>query len=124
MNKHLSGNLFTKQALTVKETALSNQIAKYLSLRGFYHDRLNSGKIRIGSRVVTLCREGTPDRFCIISGRIVFVEVKQKDKKPTQAQLQRHEELKAAGAVVLVTDSFNDFEQKFKAALAQLSESF
>src|SRR5436190_892421 len=96
-NKNLSGNLFTKKALTIKETPLSACIAEWLDVHKIYNDRLNSGKLKtvkshfdINQRKwvdgkpywVSLCKTGTPDRFAIVRGHIIFIEVKQKDKKP------------------------------------------
>jgi hypothetical protein len=112
-NKNLSGNLFTKQALTIKETALSASIAEWLDLKRVYNDRLNSGKIKFGTRMIHLCKTGTPDRFAILEGQIIFIEVKQKGKKATTEQLMRHNELRNSGAIVIVADSFDDFERKF-----------
>lgn len=105
--------MFTKQTLTIKETALSASIAEWLDVKRIYNDRLNSGKIKSGNRMIHLCKPGTPDRFAILQGRIVFIEVKQKGKTATAEQLKRHEELRASGAFVIVADSFDDFERKF-----------
>ena len=109
----MSGNLFTKQALAVKETSLSASIAEWLDLKRVYNDRLNSGKIKLANRMIHLCKPGTPDRFAIIEGQIIFIEVKQKDKKATPEQLKRHDELRRAGASVIVVDSLEDFIDKF-----------
>jgi hypothetical protein len=113
-NKNLSGNLFTRQPLTITETALSASICDYLDARRIYNDRLNSGKIFTGNYVVHLCKTGTPDRFAIVRGTAVFIEVKKKDKKPTPEQTERHAELRRAGAVVITTDSYDDFVRQFK----------
>jgi hypothetical protein len=112
-NRNLSGNLFTKQALTIKETALSASIAEWLDLKHIHNDRLNSGKIKVGQRMIHLCKPGTPDRFAIVGGIIIFIEVKQKDKTATAEQLKRHDELQASGAFVIVADSFEEFERQF-----------
>jgi hypothetical protein len=117
-NKNLSGSLFSKQALTIKETALSASIAEWLDVKRIYNDRLNSGKIRAGNRMIHLCKAGTPDRFAIINGFVIFIEVKQKGKTASPEQLTRHDELRSSGAIVIVVDSFEDFETKFKALLA------
>lgn len=102
-----------KQTLTIKETALSASIAEWLDLHRIYNDRLNSGKIKSGSRMIHLCKTGTPDRFAIVEGHIIFIEVKQKGKSATTEQLKRHDELRASGASVIVADSFEEFERKF-----------
>ena len=118
-NKNLSGNLFTKQALTASEAVVSKMIEQFLDARKIYNDRLNSGKIfianksGIGGRMFSGCKKGTPDRFFIIRGKIYFVEVKKLGKKPTPEQIERHAELRNSGAVVLVADSFDNFEAQF-----------
>lgn len=124
-NLNLSGNLFTKQKLTIKETPLSAQIAEYLSLRRIYNDRLNSGAVEVVRKScvkgvwktyqnwMQLCKKGTPDRFAILCGFIIFIEVKMLGKEPTDDQLTRHDELRASGAIVIVADSFDSFKEQF-----------
>ena len=127
-NKNLSGNLFTKQTLTIKETPLSAMIKEYLDVHRIYNDRLNSGKVQIIKKYfckksnqwkefrnwLYLCDEGTPDRFAIVEGFTIFIEVKQKGKLPTDVQLQKHNELRTkAKAVVITVDSFEDFIRQF-----------
>ena len=127
-NKNLSGNLFTKQTLTIKETPLSATIKEYLDVHRIYNDRLNSGKVQIIKKYfckktnqwkqftnwLYLCAEGTPDRFAIVEGFTIFIEVKQKGKTPTDAQLLKHDELRTkAKAFVIVVDSFDDFIKQF-----------
>jgi hypothetical protein len=119
-NKYLSGSLFTKKALTIKEAPLSDSIRVYLDRKQIYNDRLNSGKLKVGSRMIHLCKKGTPDRFAIVAGRIIFIEVKMKDKKPTPEQLERHQELERSGAIVLVAHSLEDFISQFKKNLDYL----
>lgn len=113
MNNKLSGGLFTKKTLTPKEGIISAQIAEYLDHRHIYNDRLNSGKIFTGKRCIVLCKEGTPDRFCIHHGRIIFIETKMQGGKPRANQLARQQELTAAGALVINCDSLDDFIRQF-----------
>lgn len=132
-NKNLVGNIFTKEALTAKETALSASIKDYLDAHSIYNDRLNSGVVQIVKKHpgkngwreyrnwLHLCAVGTPDRFAVISGFIIFIEVKQRGKLPTAVQLAKHDELRAkAGAYVIVCDSFEDFERKFGEVRAEI----
>lgn len=49
---------------------------------------------------------GLPDRMCLLpKGKIVFVEVKSKGKKPRKIQKIVHDRLKGLGFLVLVVDS-------------------
>lgn len=124
-NKNLSGGLFAAKPapLTIRETPLSKQIAEYLDARGIYNDRLNCGRVETkrGSWIY-LCKVGTPDRFAIVRGQIIFIEVKMRDEKPTTIQIVKHEELKRAGSIVVVADSFDDFQQQFSAIRAAIIE--
>ena len=127
-NKNLSINTFTKETLPIKESALSATIKEYLDVHRIYNDRLNSGKVEIVKKYfckktnqwkefrnwLHLCAEGTPDRFCIIEGFTIFIEVKQRGKKPTPEQLAKHDELRTkAKAFVIVVNSFEDFVKQF-----------
>jgi hypothetical protein len=122
-NKHLSGGLFMAkpQPLTIRESSLSAQIADYLSDRRIYNDRLQCGKIetKCGSWI-HLCKTGTPDRFAIIRGQIIFIEVKKFGKKATPEQLERHEKLEHSGAVVINADSFQNFITQFNEIRRQI----
>lgn len=96
------------------EQTVSKQIQSYLDARHIYNDRLNAGKVRIGSRYIQFAKNGTPDRWCLVKGKMVFIEVKRKGKKPTPEQLERHEELRSHGAVVIVSDSLESFIESFE----------
>jgi hypothetical protein len=122
-NKNLSGGLLSSRPkpLTIRETPLSARITDWLDARRIYNDRLQCGKIQTaGGSWITLCKTGTPDRFAIIRGQIIFIEVKQRNEKPTPDQLEKHLELMRAGAIVLVADSFDQFVYKFSAIRASL----
>jgi hypothetical protein len=121
-NKHLSGNLFTKTPLTIRETSLSARIAEYLNAKGIYHDRLNCGMVKTShGKWLHLCKTGTPDRFAIVRGYIVFIEVKKQGEKPTPEQINRHEELRKSGAIVLVVDTYEGFIKEFSAINGNLN---
>ncbi|QOR46917.1 VRR-NUC domain-containing protein [Trueperella pecoris] len=48
---------------------------------------------------------GVPDRICIMSGRIVFVELKAPGRQPRPIQHRRIQQLTDHGMSVLVVDS-------------------
>lgn len=125
-NKNLAGGLVGARPspLSIRETPLSAQIARWLAARGIYTDRLQCGGVRTSAgHWLALCQPGTPDRLCIVRGRAVFVEVKTRGEKPRAAQLKKHDELRRAGAVVIVADSFDDFRSQFTAIRAALEQS-
>lgn len=136
-NNNLSGNLFTKKALTIKETPLSASIGEWLDLHRIFNERINAGKVKVVKSYfnktlnkwidyppfwMQLAEEGTPDRRAMLphpSGFgvvIVYIEVKQLGKKPTDVQLKMHDKLRKIGAIVISVDSFDDFLTQFKAA--------
>lgn len=117
-NKNLSGGLFAAKPtpLTMKETSLSNQITDYLNYRSIYNDRLQCGKIQtVRGNWIHLCKIGTPDRFAIVRGRIIFIEVKKFKQITTTEQVERHHLIRLSGAIVIVVNSFDDFICKFNA---------
>lgn len=61
---------------------------------------------------------GFPDLLGVIpgSGRAVFIEVKAKGKKPTQAQLDFLAKVRAKGAVALWADSVDSAIRQFEEA--------
>ena len=54
-------------------------------------------------------RRSVPDRIITLpNGKIVFVEVKNTGKKPTELQLRDHERRRALGCDVRVIDNMED----------------
>ena len=124
-NKNPAGGLFQAKptALTQKESSLSSQIAEYLRGRGIYNERLNSGRVETQSGYwITLCERGTPDRLAIVRGQAIFIETKTLGKKPTPEQLEKRDELKRAGAIVIVAGSYEQFIYHFDAIRAAIEE--
>lgn len=117
----------------IRETPLSKQIQQLLNALGLENDRIQAGKLIIPSeyerkdgtktkhtRVITLAKKGTPDRWCLIHKRWCLLEIKVKGKKPTKEQIQRHRELAAAGAIIINGDSFESFESQIKQLMKDL----
>lgn len=122
-NKNLSGGLFAAKPtpLTIRETPLSAQIEDWLDAQNIYNDRLQCGKVQTTrGHWITLCKTGTPDRFCIIRGQIVFIEVKTFGEKPSEEQHARHKELRESGAIVIVADLFETFVNQITAIRAAI----
>ena len=125
-NSNLSGGLFASgkpQPLTIKETPLSAQIKEYLDNRGIYNERLNCGKIQTArGDWLTLCEKGTPDRLAIVCGQVVFIETKMFGKKAGSDQLNKHDELRRSGAVVIIADDYFKFIAEFSAIRAEIEQ--
>lgn len=114
-NNNLAGGLFADQPLTAREMLLSQMIAEYLDARNIYNDRLQCGAATRNGRFIRLCKTGTPDRFAVLRGQIIFIEVKTRGAKPSAAQQAKQLELMCHGAIVLVADSFDEFVAQFAA---------
>ncbi len=122
-NKNLSGGLFAAKPtpLTIRETSLSAQITEWLDARNIYNDRLQCGQFQTPSgHWMRGSKRGTPDRFAIIRGQIVFIEVKKYHEKVSADQHAKHVELRQSGAVVIVADNFNKFVSEFTAICSQI----
>jgi len=68
-------------------------------------------------------KNGTPDRFAIIRGQIIFVEVKRAGQKSNDAQTNQQNILRYSGAIVIVADSLDKFISEFSAIRAIIEES-
>ena len=52
-----------------------------------------------------------PDRMFIRRGIVLFIEFKRPGERPTELQRLEHEQLAAHGALVIWTDSFDEFKE-------------
>lgn len=117
----------------IKETPLSKQIRDLLDALHLENDRIQSGRLYVVTKYRTkagadkehgrwiwMSKAGTPDRWCMIHKRLVFIEVKTKSKKPTPIQLQRQDELRASGAIILNVDSFEMAEREIRQLIKYL----
>jgi hypothetical protein len=85
----------------VNETRISKAIGDYLNSLRIYNLRLNSGRLKAAGGWVYLCPQGTPDRFALVNGHPLFIEVKQPGKSATDAQEETHERIRRAGGIVI-----------------------
>lgn len=72
-------------------------------------DRLKAKGYLVVKLVVT-SMFGIPDLMAIKDGSVVFIEVKQPGKKPTDLQVATHVKLRRAGAKVLLASSIADID--------------
>lgn len=59
------------------------------------------------TKLIQTTTNGIPDLMLIKHGRVVFIEVKAKGKKPEELQLYRHAEMRGYGVEVYWTDDLN-----------------
>lgn len=79
----------------MKEQQLQSKIKNNLKAKGW-----------IVIKTIRLSEAGYPDLFCFKNGRTVFIEVKARGNKPTPLQNLRHEQLRAQGFEVIVTNTY------------------
>ena len=115
-----------KQSLNPSEHSIQTQIINYLKYKGWYVQRLNSGRMPYEYKgrkgFMMLAEKGTPDIFAFRKGttiagkfkqvRLLFIEVKREGNKPTLAQQHKMEELSEKGAVCLVATSIEDVQEQ------------
>lgn len=91
-------------------------VLEYLRLRGIPADRKQSGTLHLGGRWVNLGEPGWPDVVGCLppAGRLLAVECKAAGKRPSEAQTERLEELRRAGALVVVAYCVADVEKALK----------
>lgn len=68
----------------------------------------------ICEKVISLSRNGWPDRFLARRGRIVLCEFKAPGKEPTAQQAKRHRELRGQGVEVVWFDNLEAAKEFFK----------
>lgn len=92
------------------EHDLQNQIRLKLSELGFIVFRANVGKVKLndGRWFDTGLPKGFSDIFAIKDGRIYFIEVKAKNGKTSQEQLNFINQMKKSGCIAGVVYSTND----------------
>jgi hypothetical protein len=91
------------------ESGISSAIREYLDARRIYNVRVNSGKVRGPSGSwIHLAPAGTPDRFACYRGRLIAIEVKKPGEESSPEQLEKHEEIRKSGGVVIVAESVDD----------------
>lgn len=115
--------------LKITEKQLQTQIINYLKYKGWYVQRLNSGKYFIGTgrnkRFIRGCDAGTPDLVCFkkykhkVGNAVLniplpalwFIEVKAQNGKVSELQDRKMRELEDYGARCLVAYSLDDVER-------------
>lgn len=56
---------------------------------------------------------GVPDRIVLLEGRVYFIELKDKGKKPSKVQLYVHKLFAKAGIEVLIIDNKKQIDEIF-----------
>lgn len=96
------------------ESAIQKQILLYLSKRGIWHRRFNSGIANMGGRYVRFGTPGLPDIMARTKQSIVWIEVKQPGKYLTVEQRAWKAECEQFGDVHITARSVEDVMQLFE----------
>lgn len=81
------------------ESKIQTSIKNHLQKKGWFITKL-----------IQTSTNGIPDLLCLKDGRVVFLEIKQPGKNPTELQLFRIEQLKKNGFETIVATSKKDIE--------------
>ena len=92
----------------IREAHIQRQVLDYLHLRGIPATRNQAGHVHVGASWINLGSPGWPDIIACWRGRFLGIEVKRPGEEPSEEQRRVHEELAAAGAIVLIVHSLED----------------
>jgi hypothetical protein len=81
------------------ESAIQTQIKHKLEKSGW-----------LVNKMIQTSLNGWPDLECIKQGRVIYIEVKQPGKQPTDLQLYRHRQLRDHGMLILTAHSTKEIE--------------
>lgn len=107
-----------------RESDIQRAILEYLTLRGIFHYRQNTGGwkddrghfYRFGSK-------GAPDIVCVIHGKYVGLEVKTPKGHLSEDQVEFHRQLIHAGAFAYTVRSLDEAIQAIDDTLAEIHKT-
>jgi hypothetical protein len=98
-------------------------IKKFLDNQGFWRAGAKRPEEVIGWYYMPVSNgmgvHGVPDFVCVCNGWALFIEAKAPGGKCTENQIRRHEEIRAAGGLVIVAYSVDDVAEVFNAWVAE-----
>ncbi len=93
----------------MRESAIQAQILQYLTLKGIFHYRNNSGGFKdANNHFYRFGALGSPDIICVVKGQFVGIEVKASGGKQSDHQISFQKRLEAAGGRYLLIYSLED----------------
>ena len=72
----------------MREADIQRQILDYLTLKGIFHYRQNSGAFRRDDHFYRMGVAGAPDIICVVGGRYIGIEVKAPGGKQNDNQIE------------------------------------
>ena len=102
------------------EGKVKDEIKKYLASKGVWFAGKPAPPVVTGWMYMPVSNgmgvSGIPDFCGVYKSRPFYIEAKAPKGEPTANQLQRHKELKIAGAVVIVASSVEQLEAELAKA--------
>jgi hypothetical protein len=93
----------------MNESYTQRQILDYLTLKGIFHYRNNSGAFkRDDGHFYRFGALGSPDIICVINGQFVGIEVKAPKGKLRDSQVEFQMNLEAAGGKYILAYSLDE----------------
>jgi hypothetical protein len=106
-----------------KETDISKDIGQYLTARGIYNVRIQSGRLKRGKDFIHLAPTGTPDRAATYRGLAIWIEVKKPGETPSDKQLETHDAIRRSGGRVIVAECLDQVIEGFAKIDQELGSS-
>jgi len=115
-----NGIPLTNRKNTHPERDIQNTCLEWLKLEKICHVRLavNSSQIFVGGKMVRLPNpmKGWPDTLCIINGRAIGIEFKDKTKQ-SESQVEVQEYIEKAGGLYYIVHSLDELIKVIKPLL-------
>ena len=92
----------------MKERDIQKQILEYLTLKGIFHYRNNTGAMKTLHGFVRFGTPGSPDIFAVKDGMIYGIEIKGPAGRMRPEQVTFGKNLVEAGGTYLVAKSLDD----------------
>lgn len=99
--RHFTSNNRQKRPTKELEKSLEAKITSYAKKQG-----------ALAYKFTSPAHRGVPDRLFIYRGKVLFLEIKAKGKKPTELQKHELEKLVEAGVAATWVDNLEDAKQE------------
>lgn len=97
------------------EAEIQKSILAYLRLHGAFVVRVNSGAVKVGSRLVRFNDSpGCPDILACVGGRFIGIECKRKGGRLRDSQRAALDAIRKAGGVSFVATSVDDVQRALR----------
>lgn len=100
------------------ESEIQRTILQYLEIRGIFHWRNNTGALKSDTRFVRFGHKGSSDIVGVLpGGRALFIEVKRRTGRLTEAQKEFIARAHMAGALAFEARSVEEVDRRLREAM-------